>query len=187
LLAQIYIERNSFDYFTMSIMKKLTLLVLSVFLAGCVSSSDSATDFSGNDLMFAAMMVPHHEQAIEMSNLALTRSKNSEILALANEIKNAQDPEIAEMKSWGDLDMGSHMGHTMGGMLTEDEMSELESANGEEFDRLFLEGMIKHHEGAIEMAEMVVDSANTRAATLGKAIIEAQTKEIALMKELLSN
>lgn len=169
----------------MRAMKKFLMLLLPLLLSGCVSANNAASEFSGNDLMFASMMVPHHEQAIEMSEMALAKSTNPEVIELATEIKNAQSPEIAEMKSWGDLTMGSHMGHSMDGMLSDDEMTALNSASGDEFDRLFLEGMIKHHEGAIEMAEMVVDSQNTRASALGKEIIETQRLEIARMKELL--
>jgi len=182
---QLYAAQNSPLYFTMRAMKKFLMLLLPLLLSGCVSANNAASEFSGNDLMFASMMVPHHEQAIEMSEMALAKSTNSEVIELATEIKNAQSPEIAEMKSWGDLTMGSHMGHSMDGMLSDDEMAALNSASGEEFDRLFLEGMIKHHEGAIEMADMVVDSQSTRDSTLGKAIIETQKLEIARMKELL--
>lgn len=164
----------------------IAILIAIFFLSGCVSENNVATDFSGNDLMFAAMMVPHHRQAIEMSDLALQKSKNPQVIELAQAIKAAQDPEIAEMKSWGDLDSQSHMGHTMDGMLNDDEMLALRNSSAAEFDRLFLEGMIKHHEGAIEMAEMVVDSPNARAAKLGQAIIETQRAEIAKMKELLN-
>jgi len=74
----------------------------------------------------------------------------------------------------------------MDGMLTDEEMQMLSKAMGEEFDRLFLEGMIKHHEGAIDMAEMVVESTNQEVSTLANAIITAQKEEIARMKELLS-
>ena len=164
----------------------ISTLMATFFLTGCVSTNNAATDFSGNDLMFAAMMVPHHQQAIEMSDLALEKSKNPEVIALAQEIKAAQDPEIAEMKSWGDLDSQSHMGHSMDGMLSDDEMLALRNASAAEFDKLFLEGMIKHHQGAIEMAEMVVDSQNARAAKLGKAIIQTQKAEIAKMQEMLA-
>lgn len=135
--------------------------------------------------MFAEMMIPHHQQAIEMSDLALKNSTNPEILALAQEIKDAQAPEIEQMKSWGASSM-AHMGHTMDGMLSDEEMSELAAARGGEFDRLFLEGMIKHHEGAIDMAEMVIDSKNAEVAALANSIIEAQRAEIATMKELLT-
>ena len=71
-------------------------------------------------------------------------------------------------------------------MLDEGEISELERAQGVAFDRLFLKGMIAHHEGAIDMAEMVVDSDNEEAAALGKAIIESQRAEIEEMKTLLA-
>ena len=166
-------------------MKRVALGILMFFLSGCAAGADSASDFSSNDLMFAAMMVPHHEQAIVMSDLALKNSSNPQVLALATEIKNAQAPEIEQMKSWGDLDMGSHAGHGMSGMLSDRELQELESATGADFDRLFLEGMIKHHEGAIEMAEMVTDSQNPEVSALAKRIIKAQKAEIELMKELL--
>ena len=137
--------------------------------------------------MFAAMMIPHHEQAIQMSELALLNSTNPEILALASEIKAAQGPEIEQMKSWGSSMMGSHAGHMMDeGMLSDDEMAQLKDTKGAEFDRLFLEGMIKHHQGAIEMADMIIDSANEEAALLGKNIVESQSAEIERMRQLLS-
>ena len=166
-------------------MKRVALGILMFFLSGCATGADSASDFSSNDLMFAAMMVPHHEQAIVMSDLALKNSSNPEVITLATEIKNAQAPEIEQMKSWGDLEMGSHAGHGMSGMLSDRELKELESATGADFDRLFLEGMIKHHEGAIEMAEMVTDSQNQEVSALARQIIKAQKAEIELMKELL--
>jgi uncharacterized protein (DUF305 family) len=161
------------------------------------SESSESADFSNADLMFADMMIPHHQQAVEMSELALMNSSNPEIIALAEKIKSAQAPEIDQMQSWQESDssedhMGhgseseDHSGHGMMGMLDEGQMSELERATGEEFDRLFLKGMIAHHEGAIDMAEMVVDSANAEAAALGKAIIESQTAEIEEMKTLLA-
>ena len=137
--------------------------------------------------MFAAMMIPHHEQAIQMSELALLNSNEPEILALANEIKAAQGPEIEQMKSWGSSMMGSHAGHMMDeGMLSDDEMAQLKDTKGAEFDRLFLEGMIKHHQGEIEMADMIIDSANEEAALLGKNIVESQSAEIERMRQLLS-
>ena len=151
-------------------MKKI-LLVLATLLAlmGCSANSDSG--YSSQDIMFAEMMIPHHQQAIEMSDLALQNSKNPEVLAIAQQIKDAQTPEIEEMKSWG-ASSDAHMGHMMDGMLSDDEMADLRMASGPEFDRLFLEGMIKHHEGAIDMAEMVIDSKKADVAALAKAIIE---------------
>ena len=91
------------------------------------------------------------------------------------------------MKSWDGVDASTHMGHTMMGMLDEQEIANLRAATGKEFDRLFLEGMIKHHEGAIDMAEMIDDSKNSEVAELGKAIIATQTAEIKYMQSLLAN
>ena len=168
-------------------MRKLVLFILAALLSGCATGDSSKTSFSADDQMFAAMMIPHHEQAIQMSELALLNSTDPEILALANEIKAAQGPEIEQMKSWGSSMMGSHAGHMMDeGMLTDDEIEQLKSARGAEFNRLFLEGMIKHHQGAIQMAEMIIDSANDEAAQLGKNIVESQSAEIERMRQLLS-
>lgn len=169
----------------MCVMKKLLGLLMILLLTACATSESSKSEFSANDIMFAQMMIPHHEQAIEMSELALKNSQDPEILALAEEIRAAQAPEIEDMKTWGTSHMGSHAGHMMDGMLSDDEMEALTRAQGSEFDRLFLEGMIKHHQGAIEMADMIVDSQSPRASTLGKAIIETQQAEIEKMKELL--
>ena len=165
-------------------MKKLLVVLASLLtLMGCSTNSDSG--YSSQDIMFAEMMIPHHQQAIEMSDLALQNSKDPEVLKLAQQIKDAQAPEIEEMKSWG-ASSDAHMGHMMDGMLSDDEMADLRMATGPEFDRLFLEGMIKHHEGAIDMAEMVIDSKKADVAALAKAIIEAQRTEISAMKELLN-
>ena len=168
-------------------MKKLALFILAVLLTGCATGDSSNTSFSADDQMFAAMMIPHHEQAIQMSELALLNTTNPEILALATEIKAAQGPEIEQMKSWGSSKMGSHAGHMMDeGMLTDDEMAQLKEARGAEFDRLFLEGMIKHHQGAIQMADMIIDSVNEEEALLGKNIVDSQSAEIDRMRQLLT-
>jgi uncharacterized protein (DUF305 family) len=169
--------------------RKLVIIVLvvltSLFIVGCSSSSNKSSEFSSQDIMFAEMMIPHHEQAIVMSDLALSISKNPEILKLAQEIKDAQNPEIELMSSWDGINASTHMGHTMMGMLNDEEIDELKAASGVTFDRLFLEGMIKHHEGAIDMAGMIDDSSNNEVAELGKNIITTQRAEIALMKQLL--
>jgi uncharacterized protein (DUF305 family) len=184
------------------------LLVASVSLAGCSinlgtsGSNDESgmmgnngmmgqnnSQFSGADIMFAQMMIPHHQQAVDMGTLAETRAESPEVKALAAQIKSEQSPEITQMKGWlkeadAPLEMGHDMG--MGGMLTDSQMTALKNATGAEFDRLYLEGMIAHHEGAIHMAQMVTDSANPEAKALGKAIIESQTKQIEYMKSLLA-
>ena len=164
-------------------MKKFSaLLIALVALVGCAGEGD----FSAEDVMFAEMMIPHHEQAIVMSDIALSNTTNPQVLELANQIKDAQAPEIEIMKSWPGVDSMAHMGHMMDGMLSDSEIEALRAATGADFDRLFLEGMIKHHEGAIEMAADVIDSKSAEVAELAKAIIAAQEAEIARMRELLA-
>jgi len=168
-------------------MRRLALILLSlIVLTGCANGvEDSNGAFSSQEIMFAEMMIPHHEQAIEMSELALSNTTNPDVLALAEQISGAQEPEIELMKSWPGVDSMGHAGHTMAGMLDENEMEMLRVSTGADFDRLFLEGMIKHHEGAIEMAEMIIDSANQEVAKLGSSIIASQEAEIQAMKALL--
>jgi uncharacterized protein (DUF305 family) len=169
----------------MHYMKRILMAVLAIMLTSCASTDSGESKFSSQDIMFAEMMIPHHEQAIEMSDLALATSQDPEVLALATQIKNAQAPEIDQMKSWGGSHMDSHAGHMMDGMLSEEAINELKSARGVEFDRLFLEGMIRHHEGAIDMANDVDDSKNPDVAKLAQSILITQRAEIELMKELL--
>lgn len=150
------------------------------------SDTTETTNFTSTDLMFAEMMIPHHEQAVAMSELALERSQNPEVIALAEQILDAQATEIKKMKTWGDLNLESHAGHMMMGMLTSAQMSALAASTGPEFDRLFLEGMIVHHEGAIQMAQMVTQSTNSEAKELGEEIVVSQTAEIELIQKLLA-
>lgn len=147
-----------------------------------------ASEFSGQDIMFAQMMIPHHQQAVDMGTLAETRAKDPEVKALAAQIKSEQAPEIEQMKAWLDrANAGMDMGHEMGmdGMLSDDEMAALEKATGSDFDRLYVAGMIAHHEGAVAMAKMVLNSENAEAKQLGQAIVESQTKQIETLKAIL--
>lgn len=179
----------------MRTLKSLIVLPLALVLSACASLSPNVTisqdtGLSANDVMFAQMMIPHHQQAIEMAQLVPDRTDNAEINALAEQIIAAQDPEISLMQSWIDEfgDAGSnHAGHSMGGMLTESELEALRATSGVEFEKLFLEGMIQHHEGAIDMADMLSGSNYPAAQSLRAEIIETQTAEIELMKQLLEN
>lgn len=153
---------------------------------GMMNHSDST--YSGADIMFAQMMIPHHQQAVDMGTLAETRASDPAVKKLAAQIKAEQAPEITQMKGWlkaanASLDMGHDMG--MGGMLDDAAMEALTNAKGAAFDKLYLEGMIQHHKGAIHMAQMVVDSNNAEVAKLGNAIIDSQTKQITYMESLL--
>ncbi|MFM6841638.1 MAG: DUF305 domain-containing protein [Candidatus Planktophila sp.] len=148
------------------------------------------SSYSASDIMFAQMMIPHHQQAIAMSDLALVNSQNPDIFALAQQIKSAQAPEIAQMKSWltanGTTLMGAH-GMSMEGMLTDAELSDLKMTTGNSFDKLFLKGMIAHHQGALTTVAMIANSDNSEARQLAKNIKTSQSAEIELMKKYLAS
>ena len=153
------------------------------------SDEDASSAYSDDELMFAQMMIPHHSQAVTMSELALANSANPEILSMATAIRDAQAPEIKQMQSWLDQSdySGTHAGHMdMGGMLSDEELAKLAIAKGAAVDRLFLEGMIAHHEGAIQMAEMIEDSTNSEVKKLFTNIVSSQSAEIEAMKALLA-
>ena len=156
---------------------------------GTMASDEAAsTAYTDDELMFASMMIPHHSQAVTMSELALNNSTNEDIRALATAIRDAQAPEIAQMQSWLDESdySGTHAGHMdMGGMLSDEELAELSSAKGSTFDRLFLEGMIAHHEGALDMISMIKNSSNAEVKKLYSNILTSQSAEIEAMKALL--
>jgi uncharacterized protein (DUF305 family) len=157
---------------------------------GSMSSEENASGtYTDDELMFAQMMIPHHSQAVTMSEFALENTTTPEILSLATAIRDAQAPEIAQMQSWLDQSdySGSHAGHMdMAGMLSDKELAELVSAKGTTtFDRLFLEGMIAHHEGAIDMISMIKDSTNSEVKKLYADILTSQSAEIEAMKALL--
>ena len=157
-----------------------------------MNNSQSTSDLQMNESMFAEMMIPHHQQAVEMSDLALSKSTNPSVLDLAKRIKNAQSAEIIQMQSWlggesSNSMMSDHSGHSMGGMLTDEELSKLESASGAEFDKLFLEGMIAHHEGAIDMSRMIKDTTTKEINAFGVNVVEVQSAEIREMKEILES
>lgn len=163
---------------------RVASVLLVAFLAtGCVQTE---AGFSPQDQNFAEMMIPHHQQAIEMADLALQKSQNEEVIALATQIKAAQDPEIVEMSSWPGVNPETHRGHAMDGMLSDDEMQELREADSLQFDRLFVQGMIKHHQGAIDMADEVKNSDNEIVSNLARSIISTQRDEIQLMEDLLT-
>jgi uncharacterized protein (DUF305 family) len=164
---------------------------------GSMPMMTTAPATSGNhnqaDVMFAQMMIPHHQQAIEMAQLASTRSSSADVKALAAQIQAAQQPEIDEMKgwlvSWNVAVMPDNMTHGMsGGMMSSNDMAKLEGLTGTAFDREFLTSMTTHHQAAIEMAK--AEQANGQyepAKTLAANIIRTQTEEINTMNELLKS
>jgi uncharacterized protein (DUF305 family) len=153
---------------------------------GSTSEEKSSSQYSADEIMFAQMMIPHHEQAVTMSELALSNTTTAEIVALATAIRDAQAPEIIQMQSWIDGKSESNMHDMeMGGMLSDAELAELAELKGAAFDQMFLTAMIAHHEGALDMVEMINDSSNSEVKTLAANIVQSQSAEIETMKALL--
>lgn len=177
--------------------------LIAILGAACSSDDDSTVDAGAGaeeveaaahndaDVAFAQGMIPHHEQAVEMAQLARDRAEGDEVKDLAARIEAAQAPEIEEMEGWladwgeeaasmGDMD------HAGSGMMSGAEMEGLEAASGTEFDRMFLEMMVAHHTGAVEMAETEIDDGEfPDAIALAEMIKSAQEAEIAEMEALL--
>ena len=171
---------------------RFSLFGIAVAALAFVGYQIVAPNHSTDKTAFAEMMIPHHEQAIEISEIAQQNSTNPDVLELANTIIAAQDTEITVMQNWQEgtdpnsHSMDDHAGH-MSGMLSEIEISALSDATGSEFDKLFLDAMIKHHLGALEMATPLVTANDVELSELAKQIVEEQTNEIAKMEMLLLN
>lgn len=156
------------------------------------STAAAAEDFNDQDVMFAQMMKPHHEQAVEMADMILSKDGiSTEVTDLAAQIKDAQGPEISQLEewltAWGAEDSMSGMDHSMDGMMSDEDMSALETATGADAEKLFLEHMTMHHQGAVEMAQTEVDEGqNADAIEMANTIVQTQTEEIATMQDLLA-
>ena len=179
-------------------------LSLTLTLTGCMGggmwngggqprpSASATAAFAQADVHFNMMMIPHHQQAIEMADVILAADGiSSDVTDLATRIKAAQAPEIDQMSAWleargypsDDASMGP--GH---GMMSDDDLDQLRGLDGVEAERLFLAQMIEHHQGAIEMANDEI-SAGLDAETIAlcQSIVLSQTAEITEMQELLAD
>ncbi len=124
--------------------------------------------YSPDDVKFMSDMIPHHHQALQMAELVADRTNNPELIDIAGRINGSQGDEIAFMQQWlrerGErvpdptAHEAMHTSHTMAGMASPEQMAELAAANATEFDRLFLQLMIAHHEGAVKMVEELLEA-----------------------------
>lgn len=161
---------------------------------GTHDSGDSAQD-NDADVAFLSGMVPHHDQAVEMSEILLRSDPPAEVAAIASQILDAQVPEIEQMNAMlRDLgestDPAAHGGHggSHGGMMSEQELAELEAATGTEAARLYLTAMIEHHQGAVDASDtQIAEGSYAPAIALAKEIRTAQLAETATMEEMVSS
>ncbi|HEX7307460.1 DUF305 domain-containing protein [Lentzea sp.] len=141
------------------------------------------------DRDYVSMMIAHHEQALAMTRFAPDRAENATVKGLADRIRYSQEPEIGAMKQWQRMNnlVGTHGDHgSMPGMATQDQLNALGAARGKDFDRMFLELMIKHHEGAIKMATDVRGAGNNvQVEEMADDVVATQSDEINRMKSLL--
>ncbi len=169
--------------------------------AGQTGGADGGGEFNEADVAFATAMIPHHAQALLMVDMAAGRDLDPELVVLTEQIRAAQSPEIEMMADWltdwdepvpetvrdhanahGDMDMGDS---EMPGMMTGEELDELEAASGSAFQSLWLEMMIEHHRGAIEMARTEIEDGEfPDAVVLAEAIVDGQTAEIEQLEQL---
>jgi uncharacterized protein (DUF305 family) len=159
------------------------------------TSTDSVgqSEHNDQDITFAQGMIPHHQQAVDMAEMAARRATDPKVKDLASRIESAQDPEIQQLTGmlgqWGvstepSMPGMDHGGMSGDGMMTDEEMQQLEQA-GADFDRLWVQMMIKHHQGAVVMARTEVDKGkNADAKALAQKIVDAQEAEITEMQAM---
>ncbi|UDY24013.1 DUF305 domain-containing protein [Nocardioides sp. Kera G14] len=189
-------------------------LGLTLTLTGCGSdNSDSGMAMDGTsapaadtghneaDVSFATEMIQHHKQALDMVEMTSGRQLDPAVRTLADDIKAAQAPEIQTMNgwlsSWGTSTPSASASHDMGdmgdmesmpGMMTDDEMSSLEKAPDADFQKMWLQMMVKHHQGAVQMAQTEQNGGEYQPAVdLAGKIIADQNKEIATMTQLIAS
>lgn len=157
------------------------------------AADQRAEDDSPNsaDVSYARMMIVHHTQALEMTELVPDRAESTKVKKLAERIAAAQEPEIEAMESWltsydKDTKPGTHDHASMPGMATEAQLKKLKAARGKAFDQLFLTLMITHHEGALTMATDVKGQGNNiRIEEMADDVVAQQTSEISRMRDML--
>lgn len=159
--------------------------------------AESVAEHNDEDVQFTQMMIVHHEGALEMAELAAQRASTTEVKALAERIAAAQGPEIELMSRWleewgedqpGATDHGGmdHGGMDMDGMSQEDAMASLEQLEGADLDRAFLELMVAHHRGAVDMAVAeIAEGAHPDVLALARTIRDTQNVEITEMENVL--
>ncbi|MBK1784272.1 DUF305 domain-containing protein [Prauserella cavernicola] len=194
----------------------LPAIAAAALLTGCTTSESPESTSSGSahsesahadqggteeashndaDVTFAQEMIPHHRQAVVMAELVPERTENARVRELADDIERAQSPEIEQLSEW--LDQwgapvpGEHEGHGSGhgdmpGMMSDGRLEQLSELRDAEFDKRWLELMIEHHAGAIEMARTELAQGSDKGALeLAQQVIDAQQGEIDVMESLL--
>ena len=160
-------------------------------MSGSSTSAAPAATFNDADVMFLQMMYPHHAQAVEMAKLVPTRSQNQQVKDLAAAIEKAQAPEMQQMTTllagFGKPAPSATMSHSMPGLMTPQQMTELTGLSGAAFDKMWLQMMVEHHQGAITMAnDELKNGTNADAKKMAESIVTTQQAEITMMNGMLA-
>jgi uncharacterized protein (DUF305 family) len=161
--------------------------------ASAAATSAAIQPHNQADVTFSQDMIPHHQQAIQMSDIILGKQGiDPRVTQLANQIKAAQGPEIQQMQGWlnqwAQPTMSMAPGMLMRGMLSDQDITALQNAQGTDASRLFLTGMIQHHQGAIAMAQVEIKTGQyPPAIALANSIITGQQQEINTMQGILTS
>ena len=160
-------------------------------MSGSSTSAAPAATFNDADVMFLQMMYPHHAQAVEMAKLVPTRSQNQQVKDLAAAIEKAQAPEMQQMTTllagFGKPAPSATMSHSMPGLMTPQQMTELTGLSGAAFDKMWLQMMVEHHQGAITMAnDELKNGTNADAKKMAESIVTTQQAEITTMNGMLA-
>lgn len=177
-----------------------------LILAGCSSAGDSGrteqpatsitadagqnADFNEADVQFLNGMYPHHAQAIAMTDMVPGHTNDPDVTALSEQIAADQQPEMATMEqllaSWGEPAPVEDPDHEMTGMMTGDQMDRLAQLSGDAFDRMWLQMMIEHHQGAVAMSrEVLGNGTNPPVSAMAQSIIDGQRAQIDRMQAML--
>ena len=156
------------------------------------TSADGQAGYNGTDVHFLGMMVPHHQQAIDMSDVLLGSDvDDAKVRDLAQRIKDGQERENEQMRAWADewgieKDMEHHSTHIANGMFHPEQLEQFEALRGDELRTAFLEMMHFHHNHVIKMTQDEVDRGGYEPLReMAKEMIEVQTAEMGEMEELL--
>jgi len=169
-------------------MRKISSILLALSLSfGIIAPAKAAGPYDASAVTFAQMMIPHHQQAVLISEWALKQGNNAAVKKLAARIIAEQSPEIAQMTKWirANAVSGMHMGMSMQGIIDDAGLAKLKAATGKKFDGLYLVDMTLHHQGAIAMATPLTTSKNSEVAALCKGIIAGQSAEIKEMRRIM--
>lgn len=200
---------------TTRVLAAAATLTIGLILAGCSTNNSSSPDTSSSDtslskssssaashndqdVRFTQQMLPHHQQAIEMSHMLLAKGSGvqADVVTLAKQIKAEQGPEIMKMtgwlKSWNEptqMPSMSGMDHSsMSGMMSDSDMQDLQNASPQDAGKLYLEQMVQHHTSAVDMAKTeVTKGKNADAGALAKSIVKSQTEQITQMQDMLAS